>query len=111
MVVVGVENVVVESFKFADLVFNAVSDAIDRVTGASDCFQVVTQDGEELLQHHAGVVEVTEDNEHVFRARKDLLDREFPAVNRYFGLDVHLRLIELVLPLLKHSNALLDDID
>lgn len=108
--VLGVENVIVEGLKFAYLVLYTVSDGVDGVRGAGHSFEVVAENGEELLEHNTSSVEVAKDEEHVLGADEDVLDvREVPASDGDLGLNVHLCLVELVLPLFEDCDTLLND--
>lgn len=110
--VLRVEDIVVESFKLAYLVLHTVRDGIDWVTGAGNCFEVVTKNGEEFLEHNAGSVEVAKDKQHVLRSDKDVLDvGKIPSADCDLGLNVHLGLVKLVLPLFEHRDTLLDHCD
>lgn len=108
--VLGVEHIVVEGLKFAYLVLYTVSDGVDRVRGTGNSLEVIAENGEELLEHDTGSVEVGEDEEHVLGAYEDVFDiREVPASDGDLGLNIHLCLVELVLPLFEDSDTLLDD--
>lgn len=110
--VLRVENIIVEGLKLADLILYAVSDGVNGVTRAGDSLQVVTKNSKEFLEHNTGSVEVSENKEHVFGADKDVFDvGEIPSADGNFCLNIHFGLVELVLPLLKDGDTLLDNSD
>ena len=110
--VLRVEYIVVEGLELANLVLYAVSDRVNGVTGAGDSLQVVTKNSEKFLEYNTGSVEVSENKEHVLGADKDVFDvGEVPSTDGDFCLNIHLGLVELVLPLLKDCDSLLDNSD
>lgn len=87
-------------------------DTIDAFRRASDCFEVITENCEEFLNNNASGIEVLKDSLHVLRFGHNLLDvGEIPPSDCDFGFNIHLGFIVLLLPFLKHRNALLDDSD
>ena len=110
--ILGVEDVEAEGFEFADLFFDSVGEVVDLFGAASDCFEVVAEDGEELLLHFAGFLEVFEDTFHVLGFVEDVLDTgEVPTTDRRFLLDFHLGSLETLIPLVQHLDTLLNDVE
>jgi hypothetical protein len=107
--VIGIEHVKAKGFELADLFLDALNKSVDLVRGASHSLKVITKNGEEFLLHLASLLEVVQDELHVLGFVEDFLNAgEVPASNSGFLLDGVPSLLELLLPVVEHADALLD---
>jgi len=95
-----VENIVGEVNQLSDLVLDAVEDAVNSFSRASNLFKIRSKNLLEFLKNLAGLEDVTEDGDHVERLREDVLSvRELPTVHGVGKFNLSLGLIVPFFPL------------
>lgn len=57
-IVVNVVDIILEGFKFTNLLFDSICDCINRFRGASYSFEVISKNSKELFKYNAGYIEI-----------------------------------------------------
>lgn len=104
-----VEDVIGEVDELSHLVLNAVEDTVDGLSTAGNLLEIRSEDLLELLEHLAGLEDVTEDGDHVEGLGEDVLGvRELPTVHGVGSLDLSLSLEVLLSPAAEDDNSLVN---
>jgi hypothetical protein len=110
--VVDAEHVRLDRLQLVNLLVHTLKLFIDILSFARDFLQVLVQDGLEVFDSHAHFTDVLADQDDVLWLGKNLLGLwELPPGDGAFIFDVHPGLVELVVPLLEHSNRLINVFD
>lgn len=109
-VVLDIIYVILECFKFSNLLLHAVGDLIDWIGRAGDGFKVVSENCEEFLEYNTASAHVFQNYFHVTGFVENFLNLcKVPAFDGRFALDRHFSFLEPLLPSIEHLNALFDD--
>jgi hypothetical protein len=110
--VLGSKDVIDKVLELVHLCYDLLLLVINGVGVTSDCLQIGSKEREELLEGCANGTHVHQNRHHVLGLNEDLLSfSEFPSLNSTFSLDLHLSFMVLSLPLVKDSDALVDNCD
>lgn len=108
----GFKDIIDKAFKFGDLSKDLVFLFINRVSIASDGFEISSKQWIELLKSDANLAHVDQNGVHVLGFYEDLLClREVPTLDCCLLFDVHFSVMELLLPLCQDIDTLVDNGD
>lgn len=106
------EDISWECLKLSDLVLDFLVLGVNLFGITGDCFQIWSQDRVKLLNDDAGLLKILEDVPHVAWSTEDLFGLlEVPSLDGLLSLDLPPGRCEFLPPFLKHSLALLDDLN
>lgn len=112
LLVLLLEHVAGETLKFSDLVLDLNDLVIDLLGTARHLFQVIAENGVELLDDGMCLSQIFEDLDHVKRSSKDIfLSLEIPLLDGLLLFNVFLGSEVFFAPFLEHIDTLPYDVE
>ena len=109
---VRVKHVSLVCSELQNLLYDCITDIVDLFGASCHSLEIISKDGEELFLDDTGLSDIFQNTGHMPRLGKDVSNsREVPSSDRCLALNVHLSLSELIDPLLKALDALIDVLD
>ena len=94
------------------MLYDCITDIVDLFRASCHSLEIVAKDGEELLLDNTSLSDIFQNTGHMPRLGKDISNSwEVPSCDRCLALNVHLSLGELIDPLLKALDTLIDVLD